>query len=291
MLRSMTGYGKARAEKDDLKLSIEIKTVNSKQMDMNCRLPYDYNEKEPEIRSIAGHYIQRGKVYLGITRESTGEESARTLNQKLALRYFNEMKTLIQNMHLEKEPDYLQAVIRMPDVFVLKEQELKEEEWKLVKDTLNNALQELDEYRIQEGAILQKDFRKRIDRIKEYLEKLVPYEQERLKLVKDKFDKELSDFLDNKTIDENRYEQEIVYYLDKLDITEEKVRLKQHCDYFLETMNTDTANGKKLNFIVQEMGREINTTGSKANHSAIQKIVVEMKDELEKIKEQLANIL
>lgn len=291
MLRSMTGYGKARVETDDLKLSIEIKTVNSKQMDMNCRLPYDYNEKEPEIRSIAGHYIQRGKVYLGITRESTGEESSRTLNQKLALRYFNEMKTLTQNMGLDKEPDYLQALMRMPDVYVLEEQELDEEEWLLVKDTLNKALKTLDEFREQEGKILEEDFEMRIVRIKEYLEKLKTHEEERLKLVKEKFDKELADFLENKSIDETRYEQEIVYYLDKLDITEEKVRLKQHCDYFLETMNANAANGKKLNFIAQEMGREINTTGSKANHAEIQKIVVEMKDELEKIKEQLANIL
>lgn len=291
MLKSMTGYGKAVAEQESLKISVEVKTVNSKQIDLNCRLPYIYNEKEPEIRSLAGRFIERGKIFLGINREATGDESGHAVNQQLALRYYNELKQLASNMDDKQQPDYLQAIMRMPDVLKLDEQELDETEWSVLKRALTEALAKLDQYRKEEGKILEEDFEQRIQKILHYLKDVEPFEKERMEQVKDKFNKELADFLENKTLDENRYEQEIVYYLDKLDITEEKVRLKQHCEYFLQTMNADAANGKKLNFISQEMGREINTIGSKANHAGIQRIVVDMKDELEKIKEQLANIL
>ena len=291
MLRSMTGYGKTNVETENLTISIEIKTVNSKQMDLNCRLPFEYNPKEPEIRSLVSRFIQRGKVFLGVTKESTAENFGQSVNQELALNYFKELKELKDKMNQKTEPDYLQSIMRMPDVMQTKEQEISEKEWSLLKNAIKETLSKVDEYRIKEGKILESDFKDRINKIQNYLEDIEPFEKERLEYVKDKFNKELSDFVKEKTIDENRYEQEIIYYQDKLDITEEKVRLKQHCTYFLETMNTDMANGKKLNFIAQEIGREINTTGSKANHAEIQKIVVNMKDELEKIKEQLANIL
>lgn len=291
MLRSMTGYGKTNVETENLTISIEIKTVNSKQMDLNCRLPFEYNPKEPEIRSLVSRFIQRGKVFLGVTKESTAENFGQSVNQELALNYFKELKELKEKMNQKTEPDYLQSIMRMPDVMQTKEQEISEEEWALLKNAIEETLNKVDEYRIEEGKILESDFKDRINKIQNYLEDIEPFEKERLEYVKDKFNKELSDFIKEKKIDENRYEQEVIYYQDKLDITEEKVRLKQHCTYFLETMNTDMANGKKLNFIAQEIGREINTTGSKANHAEIQKIAVNMKDELEKIKEQLANIL
>ncbi|MGM0612420.1 MAG: YicC/YloC family endoribonuclease [Bacteroidota bacterium] len=291
MLRSMTGYGKSTVETDELNISVEIKTVNSKQMDLNCRLPFEYNPKEPEIRSLVSRSIQRGKVFVGITKESTAEHSGHSINQDLALNYYNELKELKEKMNQKAEPDYLLSIMRMPDILKTEEQEISEDEWMLLKKAIEETLDKVDEYRIEEGKILETDFQERIKNIQQYLNDIEPFEKERLEFVKTKFNKELSDFIKEKTIDENRYEQEVLYYLDKLDITEEKVRLKQHCTYFLETMDADMANGKKLNFIAQEMGREINTTGSKANHAEIQKIVVNMKDELEKIKEQLANIL
>lgn len=292
MLRSMTGYGKAQTENEKYRIFVEIKSVNSKQMDLNTRLPYNYNVKEPEIRAIASRLIQRGKVYLGITREIMGPESGRSINQNLALHYYDELKQLTTQMKDQNEQhDYLQTIMRLPEVLKQDDEELDEQEWILVKDTIHDALLTLDSYRLEEGEILQDDFIGRVHKIQDYLRQIEPHEARRLNDVKEKFNKELSDFLEDKSLDENRYEQEVVYYLDKLDITEEKVRLKQHCDYFLETLKSEAPAGKKLNFIAQEMGREINTTGSKANHAGIQKIVVDMKDELEKIKEQLANIL
>jgi len=288
----MTGYGKAQTENEKYRIFVEIKTVNSKQMDLNTRLPYNYNIKEPEIRAIASRVIQRGKAYLGVTREIMGGESGRSINHKLALHYYQELKELTSQMkdHHEQH-DFLQTIMRMPEVLKQDDTELDENEWVLVKDAIDEALLKLDNYRQEEGKILEVDFIGRVHKIKDYLKQIEPHEVSRLKDVKEKFNKELSDFLEDKSLDENRYEQELVYYLDKLDITEEKVRLKQHCDYFLETLNSESPVGKKLNFIAQEMGREINTTGSKANNAGIQKIVVDMKDELEKIKDQLANIL
>ncbi len=291
MLRSMTGYGKAVRELDNLKITVEIKSVNSKQLDLNCRLPFVYNEKEPEIRSMVSRDAGRGKMFIGITRDYTGEEAGQMVNQQLALRYYRELSELTAKMDQKAEPDYLQAVMRMPEVLSHEEEELDENEWQALKKTISEALKSLDKYRSEEGRILEDDFRLRVSNIRKYLADIDPHERERMEQVKEKFNKELLDFIKNKTLDDNRYEQEVVYYLDKLDITEEKVRLKQHCEYFSETMDNNQANGKKLTFISQEMGREINTIGSKANHAEIQKLVVEMKDELEKIKEQLANIL
>lgn len=291
MLRSMTGYGKAVAELDDLRITVEIKSVNSKQSDINCRLPVVYNEKEPEIRSMCGNFLQRGKIFLNINREANGEESGHSINQELAGRYYRELKTLSESLEQQAPVDYLQIIMRMPEIMKAQEEELDEKEWLALKKAINEALETIDTYRLEEGDSLEKDFRSRIEMIRVYMDKIIPFEEERLNSVKEKFNKELHDFIENKNLDENRYEQEIVYYLDKMDITEEKVRLKQHCEYFLNTLESNEANGKKLNFIAQEIGREINTLGSKANHSEIQKIVVDMKNELEKIKEQLANIL
>lgn len=291
MLRSMTGYGKAVAELDNLRITIEIKSVNSRQIDINCRLPVLYNQKEPELRSICSNFIQRGKVYLGISRDMHGEESVHSINREVAERYYKELEALSKRINQEKSTDYLQIIMGMPEVMKAKDEELNGKEWKYLKSAVQDALETLEKYRREEGKNLEKDFRNRIQIIRGYLDEIEPHEQGRLATLKERFNKELQDFIDNKNIDENRFEQEVVYYMDKLDITEEKVRLKQHCDYFVEILESDVANGKKLNFISQEMGREINTLGSKANHAEIQKIVVNMKDELEKIKEQLANIL
>ncbi|MFO8053834.1 MAG: YicC/YloC family endoribonuclease [Bacteroidales bacterium] len=291
MLRSMTGYGKAITELDKLTLTIEIKTLNSKQFDLICRMPQAYNEKEPYIRSELSQFLRRGKTTLNISRELRGEASEHTVNKAVAMKYFRELRELKEKTGQDTEPDYLQTIMRLPEVMQLTEQTLEEREYNELRSALRKALEDVDSYRKAEGKILSEDFQRRINTILDALKEIESCEEERLDHVKEKFHKALADFREDKTLDENRYEQEIVYYLDKLDITEEKVRLKQHCYYFLETMTAGTANGKKLNFIAQEIGREINTMGSKANHSGIQKIVVDMKDELEKIKEQLSNIL
>lgn len=292
MLRSMTGYGKAAAELEHVKITVEIKTLNSKQLDLNTRLPYIYNEKEPSIRSGISRKIQRGKVHISIQRELTGEQTQHTVDQSVALGYYYQLVKLNEKMKNQTaNPDYLQLTMRLPEVIKTREQNLEESEWKALEKTIQTAVKQLDKYRCEEGAVLESDFKHRINVIMDLLAKIRQHEPQRLEAVKEKFNKELNQFIEDKTLDESRYEQEVVYYLEKLDLTEEVVRLKQHCFYFLETLNGDGPLGKKLNFIAQELGREINTIGSKANHQKIQTLVVEMKDELEKIKEQLANIL
>ncbi len=292
MLRSMTGYGKAAAELEHVKITVEIKTLNSKQLDLNARLPYIYNEKEPLIRSRLSRWLQRGKVSINIHRELTGEQTEHAIDHSVALGYYNELVQLNKQMkHQAAAPDYLQLAMRLPEVIKIKQQKLEEKEWKALEKTMENAVEQLEKYRREEGTVLEEDFRQRINTMVDLLGEVRQHEPRRMETVKEKFNRELARFIEDKTLDENRYEQEVVYYLEKLDLTEEMVRLKQHCFYFLETLMADGAVGKKLNFIVQEMGREVNTIGSKANHQQIQTLVVEMKDELEKIKEQLANIL
>lgn len=291
MIKSMTGFGKAVCECQNRKMMVEIKSLNSKSLDINARIPNGYREKEVEIRNLISKQLNRGKVDFQITIENSGEASNYSINKSLAQKYYRELKELSNDLDEKDFSDYLLLIMRMPDVLVTEINEISEEEWSQLQKAILKALDEVNEFRLDEGQNLEKDLRYRNDKISKLLEEVTPFEKVRLKNLQAKIKKDLEDVVDKEDIDKNRFEQELVYYQDKLDITEEKVRLKKHCEYFIDTLNETGFQGKKLIFISQEMGREINTLGSKANESNIQKIVVQMKDELEKIKEQLFNIL
>jgi len=287
----MTGFGKASCECQNRNITIEIKTLNSKQIDINARIPNGYRDKEPQIRSLISNRLQRGKIDFSINVEITGEASNYTINKPLALKYYRELKELSEDLNETDFADFLPLLIRMPDILISEKEEISEAEWNSVFQALEEALKQVDDFRIQEGKMLENDLLIRINIILELLKRVEPFEKKRFENLKAKILKDLSDFTEKESIDKNRFEQELVYYLEKLDITEEKVRLEKHCDYFVETMKEPESKGKKLIFISQEIGREINTLGSKANEANIQRVVVQMKDELEKIKEQLFNIL
>lgn len=291
MIKSMTGFGKAVCECQNRKMAVEIKSLNSKMLDINTRIPNGYREKEVEIRNLISGQLNRGKVDFQITIENSGEASNYSINKSLAQKYYKELKELSLDLDEKDFSDYLQIIMRMPDVLATEVNEISEAEWSALKEAISKALDDVNVFRTNEGQGLEKDLIYRIDKISSLLEEVTPYEKVRLTNLKTKINKDLQDVVDKEDIDKNRFEQELVYYQDKLDITEEKVRLKKHLEYFIETMNDSGFQGKKLIFISQEMGREINTLGSKANEANIQKIVVQMKDELEKIKEQLFNIL
>jgi uncharacterized protein (TIGR00255 family) len=290
MIRSMTGYGKAVKELADKRVIVEIRSVNSKQLDLNLKLSSLFREKEAEIRSILSSRLERGKVDIAIYLEYSAGQSNSVIDTMLASHYYSELKKLSDELSLGNT-DYLSIISRMPEVIKSGSEELNEQDWQSIFEALTEALDHLDEFRQHEGDILEKDYRMRIKIILDTLIKIEPYEKQRLVSLKERIHKNLKDFMENENFDENRFEQELFYYLEKLDITEEKVRLKKHCDYFIQTLSADGFNGKKLNFITQEIGREINTLGSKANDAEIQQLVVGMKDELEKVKEQLLNIL
>lgn len=290
MIKSMTGFGKAVTTYGNKNITVEIRSLNSKQLDLNVRMPSLYREKEMGLRGLLSKQLARGKSELNISVENTGEESNYTLNQELALNYHSELKKLAKNIGQE-DARTLDILIKMPDVLKTDRQQLDEKEWEVVAATVNEATKALIAFREQEGKILAQDFEARTLKILSLLEEVEKYEGERVKAVRERIEKNLEEWAGEQKIDRNRLEQELIYYLEKLDITEEKVRLRTHCAYFLDTLKTPESQGKKLGFIVQEMGREINTTGSKANHAEIQKLVVQMKDELEKIKEQMLNIL
>ncbi|PKP00698.1 MAG: YicC family protein [Bacteroidetes bacterium HGW-Bacteroidetes-9] len=290
MVRSMTGYGKATAILPGKSITIEIKSLNSKQFDINLRLPAMLREREAEFRSLLAKSVERGKVDVNVSVDYTGSEMPASINRPLAMAYHKELKSLAAETG-EAHSDLLSIVMKMPDVTRQLREETSEEEWKNVFDAIKTAIAQHDEFRIHEGSLLENDFSNRILTIRNLLTQVEPFEAERNRLQREKLRSSVAEFIDSNTLDANRFEQEIIYYLEKLDITEEKVRLLKHCNYFLETLKESEANGRKLNFITQEIGREINTLGSKANDAAIQKLVVQMKDELEKIKEQLANIL
>jgi len=287
----MTGFGKTECECQDRKIVIEIKSLNSKQLDVNMRIPNGYREKELAFRTLISKNLKRGKVDFSISVENSGGASNFSINKALALKYYREMQSLSEEIGENGNVDYLSVVMRLPDVMMSEKEEVKEDEWKLLFDAVERAIGKLDVFRVEEGQNLFTDLSKRTEKIMELLVQVDPYEKRRIENLKVKIKRDLYELTDKDNIDKNRFEQELVYYIDKLDITEEKVRLKKHCEYFLETMDEAVSQGKKLNFIGQEMGREINTMGSKAGDANIQKIVVQMKDELEKIKEQLFNIL
>lgn len=259
-------------------------------MDLNVRMPSMYKEKEMGLRAKVAKRLGRGKSEISINIDSSGEDASYTVNKNLAELYYRDLKDLAEKIG-QPEPSYLEVIMKMPDVLRNEKSQLDEEEWKEIDQTADRALDALTEFRDREGAVLLADFESRIAQILDLLKQIETFEDERIKNVRERLDKNLEEWVGNDTVDRNRFEQELIYYLEKLDITEEKVRLKTHCNYFIETLSKGDGQGKKLGFISQEIGREINTTGSKANHAGIQKLVVQMKDELEKIKEQMLNVL
>jgi uncharacterized protein (TIGR00255 family) len=288
MIHSMTGFGKVNGIYNNKKVSIEIRSLNSKGLDLTIKLPNSYKELENEIRRIASEKISRGKVDIGVYIESDSVESNATINTEIAKRYISELKTLNEETG-GKEVDFLSIVMKLPDVVIQQSKELEDVEKLWLIDLVHEATNQLSHFRAIEGQALYKDLVSRIEEIRLLLEEVKHYETERLQTVRDRILKGFNE-LKNIQIDENRLEQEMIFYMEKLDISEEKTRLANHLDYFLTSMN-ELSTGKKLGFIAQEIGREINTLGSKSNHAEMQKCVVNMKDSLEKIKEQLLNIL
>lgn len=291
MIVSMTGFGKTIADIEGKKLCIEIRTLNSKQFDLNIRMCRMLKDKESEIRSMATKELERGKTDIAIYFENREDAANYSLNKVLLEKYFNELKSLSAEVNNDYNTDYFALASRMPDVLSSADELLSNDQWKIVSVAFMDTLKQVTAFRKEEGKVLGKDIKNRVNYIINYLNDIVPFEKNRIEAIKKRLLRDLEEFAGKDNVDSNRFEQELIYYIDKLDITEEKIRLQKHCSYFLETMEQPEANGRKLGFITQEMGREINTIGSKANNADIQKIVVQMKDELEKIKEQLLNIL
>jgi uncharacterized protein (TIGR00255 family) len=287
----MTGYGKHVALAESWKVTVEIRTLNSKQLDTNLRLPQILKGKEIEIRKTIGKVLQRGKIDAFISIEQNTTDAAPKLDIEIAKHYYAELKSMADAIGQKYDNDYLSIIVKMPDVFVAKASDISDEDVNLVTNCLSNALAAVDEFRTNEGADLEKDISQRINSILSLLTNVDKFEIQRVTNIKERIRSNVSKFELDPATDKNRLEQEMIYYIEKLDITEEKVRLKNNCGYFLENLENAESSGKKLGFITQEIGREINTLGSKANDSDLQKIVVLMKDELEKIKEQLFNIL
>lgn len=291
MIKSMTGFGKATGEINNKKITVEVKSLNSKQADISVRMPSYYKEKELTLRSLINKELQRGKIELNLYAELLGENSNLNLNQALFEKYYNEFNSAANSVNPNHNSDIVSIISKLPDVMKSERTELDKDEWNGVLDIIKNALHEINNFRITEGQSLDNELKLRVNNISDLLVQVEKYEQERIATVKARIISNLKEVVDEKKIDQDRFEQELIYYIEKYDVTEEKIRLAQHCKYFIETMESSISEGKKLGFICQEMGREINTLGSKANHSELQKIVVQMKDELEKIKEQILNIL
>lgn len=289
MIKSMTGFGKAVCEVQNKKITVEARSLNSKQLDLNMRMPGQYRQKELELRTDVSKRVERGKVDISIFYELSEESKTSNINRELVKRYYNELTSLADELH-DKNTSYLPLILKMPDIYKAEKEEPDENEWEQIKSTLDEALNELNKFRMDEGEILGKEFESRIENIKSLLNNIEPLDAQRIIRLRERIKKDISEFVENEKIDQNRFEQELIYYIEKIDFTEEKTRLRAHCDYFLATLKEDSS-GRKLGFISQEIGREINTLGSKANDSDIQKMVVQMKDELEKIKEQLLNVL
>lgn len=286
MMQSMTGFGKAVLQLPTKKISVEIKSLNSKNLDLNVRIPSNYKEKEFALRTQIAEQAERGKIDFSIYLEVTAEETTSKINAPIVKAYIAQMQNIIP----DADPtELMKMAVRMPDVLKTDRDEIDENEWQKVQQTINEAIENFRNFRASEGKVLQQEFVNRIENIRNLMHKTLSFDKERVEIVKTRLRDALSDLKEN--IDENRFEQELIYYLEKYDITEEKVRLENHLNYFLQTMNTESSTGRKLGFITQEIGREINTMGSKSNHSEMQKLVVQMKDELEKIKEQVLNVL
>ncbi len=291
MIKSMTGYGKAEFETGNKKITIELKSLNSKQIDMNTRLPVLYREKELTIRKEISERLIRGKVDFSLYIEDHGGESSSAINEAVVMSYFNQLSAIQRNLGLPVTEQIMQSVMRLPDSVKTVFAELDEKEWEAIFAQILLVIRAVDQFRIQEGEALSRDISANITEIQQLLRQIDPYEEQRIANIKTRIQESLNEIAINGTVDKNRFEQELIYYLEKLDINEEKVRLTNHCEYFLETLGSPGDAGKKLGFIAQEIGREINTIGSKANESHMQRIVVQMKDALEKVKEQLLNVL
>ncbi len=290
MLKSMTGFGKAVHENTGKKISVEIKSLNSKQADVYIKLPHTYREKETEIRNNIIKQLERGKIELSCFIEFKQIEKPVSINKNVFQNYYNQLKPIHEELFPNQPPDWASIIMRLPDVFLQTSAEIDDNEWKVVQGTINNAVSQLIEFRNNEGKVLENELLQRIKNIESLHLQVEKHEPQRMESVRNRLKQNLSELLLKENFDKNRFEQELIYYLEKMDFTEEKVRLSNHCKYFKDTCNEENS-GRKLGFICQEIGREINTLGSKANHSEIQQIVVQMKDELEKIKEQLLNIL
>jgi len=291
MIKSMTGFGKAEFEVNNKKITIEIKSLNSKQIDINTRTPALYREKDIIIRKVLSEKLVRGKVDFNIYVENLGEESNSKINEPILKGYFNHLKQISTDLNLPTDQGTLHAVMRLPDVVKTEYETLDEKEWEFILENIYKALNEIEKFRIQEGTALHTDIAGNIINIRNLLTQIEPFEQQRVETIKTRLTESLESLKMNNSVDENRFEQELIFYLEKLDINEEKVRLANHCSYFMETLDEELSTGKKLGFISQEIGREINTIGSKANEKNIQRIVVQMKDHLERVKEQLLNVL
>lgn len=285
MIQSMTGFGKSVKQLPNKKITVEIKSLNSKSLDLNARLPSAYREKELQIRNMLANSLERGKVDFNLFIELSGEETSSQVNVPVVEEYIKQLSLIVNGDRTE----LLKMAIRMPDALKTEREEIDEEEFEQITTAIEEALKEINVYRSDEGEILKNDFKMRIQSIADLLQKVIAMDPERIQGVKERLRKAVSDLKEQ--VDENRFEQELIYYLEKYDITEEKVRLENHLNYFTEALNSSDSNGKKLGFITQEIGREINTIGSKSNYAAMQQLVVQMKDELEKIKEQLLNVL
>lgn len=291
MIQSMTGYGKSVATAKGKKIRVEIKSLNSKALDLSVRVAPAYREKEMEIRSMVSKALERGKVELNLTIEKDEAQAATPINGALMEGYYRQIKTISEERNIPMPADLFATLLRMPDVMSRTEaEELDEEEWAVARKAVEEAIGQLVEFRMQEGAALQKKFVEKINNISTLLKSIEPYEQGRTERIRQRLLEALDNIPEAK-YDQNRLEQEMIYYIEKLDINEEKQRLANHLKYFMETMDNGHGQGKKLGFIAQEMGREINTLGSKSNHAEMQRIVVRMKDELEQIKEQVLNVM
>lgn len=286
----MTGFGKATTELSKRKVTVEIKSLNSKQLDLSVRMPNLYKENEMSIRNLLSRELERGKVDFLIYVENIGNETPNQINQNLLEGYYKQIKDSADKLGIETPTDWFQTLLRLPDVLKYEAQEADAEEWDAVLKVIKEAIKQLIDFRKQEGAMLQKLFEEKIGNITTLLNDIEPHEVERVEKVKTRITEALQK-IEDFDYDKNRFEQEMIYYIEKLDINEEKSRLTNHLSYFLETMKSGSGQGKKLGFISQEMGREINTMGSKSNHAEMQQIVVRMKDELEQIKEQVLNVL
>jgi len=289
MIKSMTGFGKEEASIKNKRVSVEIRSLNSKGLDVNTRMPNLYREKELLLRNLLSEKLERGKVDISINVESSEGARGTQINKTVVKNYHAQLKAISKELKTEQK-DLLEIIMRLPEVMKSEKEEFNEAEWKQILKLIDLAIKKLDVFRAREGKVLENDLRKRIDLILKSLSVVEENDNERITAIREKIRKGIEELVAKDKVDNNRFEQELIYYIEKLDITEEKVRLKTHCDFFLKTMNENSP-GKKLGFISQEIGREINTIGSKANDADIQKIVVQMKDELEKIKEQLNNVL
>jgi uncharacterized protein (TIGR00255 family) len=282
----MTGFGKATLQLETKKITVEVKSLNSKGLDLNTRLPSTYREMELGVRNEIALKLERGKIDFSVFLESTSEQTSTKVNVPIIKAYIAQLRDVYANAD---ETELMKMAVRMPDAMKVEREEIDENDWLEIQKVILEALNNILNFRQAEGLSLEKEFQLRISNIRQYLAEAIALDPERIQNIKDKLQTAIAELKVN--VDENRFEQELIYYLEKLDVTEERVRLTNHLDYFLETIKGNEANGRKLGFITQEMGREINTLGSKSNHAGMQKLVVMMKDELEKIKEQVLNVL